>query len=460
MKNWFGISVLVLGAARQGTAVARFLSANGAKVILNDHRPQKNFIDLQEELNEGAIKWHFGGHPIRLLKNVEMLCISGGVPLDLPIIKEASKRSIPLTNDSQIFLENVTAPVIGITGSAGKTTTTVFVGEIAKAAVKNDQKVWVGGNIGLPLIISLKDIKKNDLVILEFSSFQLELMTISPHIGAILNITPNHLDRHGTIHAYTTAKAHILDYQQKDDIAVLNCEDHGSWNLFKSIQGKLITFGKEKRDRNYPGTNLVDGYLQLYDGNVEKQIMSNKDIKLRGEHNLMNALAACSIAFAAGFPIPSMQKGIAAVKGIPHRLEFVRNWREISWYDDSIATTPERTIAAIRSFNQPLILLLGGRDKKLPWNRLATEVHNRVKHIVVFGEAAELISTTLTDHEEGNPPYNLKKYENLEKAIYAAAEIAVPGDTVLLAPGGTSFDEFRDFEERGDIFKRIVNNLT
>lgn len=459
MQDYKGKRVLILGAARQGTALARFLANQDAIVTINDSRSAQQFSDLVNDLNALHIQAVFGSHPLSLLQKCDLLCISGGVPLDLPIIREAQKQGIPLTNDSQIFFEELRSPSIGITGSAGKTTTTTLVGEIAKQACRQGQHAWIGGNIGTPLITFVQDIQVDDIVVLELSSFQLELMTHSPTIAAVTNITPNHLDRHGSMQAYTAAKANILAYQQAGDYAILNREDEGSWSLKPMVKGNLITFGLQKPDDDLEGTFIDNGFLCLTQGQQSKQICPVDCVRLRGKHNLLNALAACAIAIAADMPFDAIQSGIEKVQGIPHRLEFVRRWHGADWYNDSIATTPERTLAAIHSFEGRLVLLLGGRDKKLPWGDLAAEVHQRADHIFLFGEAADLIETAFSHYENGDLPYSLEKCGTMENAIRAAAKAVKENDIVLLSPGGTSYDAFKDFEERGELFKQIVESL-
>jgi len=450
--------VLIIGAARQGTALARFLSEQGAFVILNDGKSADQLAAINAQIADLNVQTCFGSHPLSLLDNCDLVCVSGGVPLTLPIILEAQKREIPLSNDSQIFFERLKAKSIGITGSAGKTTTTTLVGEIALQACHAEQKAWIGGNIGTPLINDLNAIQPQDIVVLELSSFQLELMSISPSIAAVTNITPNHLDRHGTMHAYTQAKAHILNYQSSTDTAILNREDAGAWNLRESVRGNLISFGIEPSSSSF-GTFLQDECICINDQGTIQQLCETTHIHLPGKHNLMNALAASAIACAAGFSHEAIQTGIDHVKGIPHRLEFVRRWHGADWYNDSIATTPERTMAAIRSFKQPLVLLLGGRDKKLPWMDLAAEMHQRVDHIILFGEAADLIYAALANYEHNQFPYTLEKHTSLPEAMQAAVEIVDQGDVVLLSPGGTSYDAFKDFEERGELFKNIVESF-
>ena len=264
--DWNGKRVLILGAARQGLALARWLALHGAHVTLSDMRSADELRLVRESLAEVLIDWALGGHPLELLDTTDVLCLSGGVPLTLPIVAAAVARGIPLSNDSQIFMEVVPCKTIGITGSAGKTTTTTLVGRMAKNAYGD--KAYIGGNIGDPLLNYVDEMKPEDIAILELSSFQLEQMTISPNIAVVLNITPNHLDRHGTMDAYTTAKANILKYQSQDDVAVLGYDDKGSWNLRNEVKGKLFTFSLNDLDEGLNGTYLYEGLLNLRDGNA------------------------------------------------------------------------------------------------------------------------------------------------------------------------------------------------
>lgn len=460
MKNWEGQRILILGAARQGLALARYAAQRGAIVTLNDQRAAELMEEARQSLADLSIEWILGEHPLEVLDRTDLLCVSGGVPLTLPIIVEAQKRGIPLTNDSQIFMEEVLCRVIGITGSAGKTTTTTLVGRMAQAAVKAPRRVWVGGNIGMPLIDQVQEIQPDDLVILELSSFQLELMATSPQVAAVLNITPNHLDRHGTMQAYTAAKANILKFQQSSDIAVLGHEDAGAWSLSDEVKGKLIVFGFERSRAGLRGTYLNGDQLSLFDGNETLPIMKTSDIQLRGRHNILNVLAACAIAYAAGLPVEAMSAGVQDFHGVAHRLEFVREINGVKWYNDSIATAPERTAAALRSFREPLVLLLGGRDKALPWEKLAELIHERVDHVILFGEAAAKIKAAIGPLSDTQRPFSIRECTGLQEAVHAAYQTAQPGNVVLLSPGGTSFDEFKDFEERGERFRLWVNQLS
>jgi len=462
MENWSGRKVLVIGAARQGTAVSRYLAGKGAHVTLTDVRPASELSINLDEFVQLGIQLALGGHPLTLLDDVDIICVSGGVPFTIPFIQTAKQRNIPLTNDSQIFLEACSAPVIGITGSAGKTTTTALVGLMAQKYFEMKQsshRAWVGGNIGNPLIEQVDQIQEDDLVILELSSFQLELMTLSPQIAAILNITPNHLDRHGTMQAYIAAKSRILKFQHQGDVAILNREDPVAWSLATQLKSDLISFGYRKPELGMNGTYIEKEAIWLQIGHQKVKMLPLEWIQLRGEHNVSNVLAACAIAAAASLALPAIQTAIEEFKGLPHRLEFVRTINGVDWYNDSIATAPERTMAAIKSFEGPLVLLLGGRDKNLPWADLVQLVHQRVRAVVLFGEAAGLIQKALGPLKKGESLQSVTKCNSLEEAVQEAARLAKPSDTILLSPGGTSFDTFKDFEERGEYFKKLVNAL-
>jgi UDP-N-acetylmuramoylalanine--D-glutamate ligase len=352
--------------------------------------------------------------------------------------------------------------VIGITGSAGKTTTTILVGKMALAAVSDTEnrsiyrKAWVGGNIGSPLIADVDQMVSTDLAVMELSSFQLEIMRSSPHIAAILNVTPNHLDRHGTMQAYLDAKSQILANQTSSDLAVLGRDDPGAWGLREQAKGKVLSFGLSSLPAGEPGAFLQDGCIHVRNEGVQVSLPV-KHIQLRGEHNLLNVMAACTLAVAAGLGEKAIQDGVSGFSGAPHRLEFVRYWGGADWYNDSIATAPERSMAAIRSFEEPIVLLAGGRDKDLPWQLFAELVSQRVRCLILFGEAAPIIQKALDDFPGSS--LDVIHCAGLKDAVAAAAKEARSGDVVLLSPGGTSFDEFIDFEERGRCFVQWVKDL-
>jgi len=481
VRIWEGRKVLIVGAGRQGTALTRYLTRHGAEVVLNDRRPLSALTAAREHLADLPVRWVTGGHPPEALEGVDLVCLSGGVPPELPLVQEAVRRGIPLSNEAQIFMEVAPCRVVGITGSAGKTTTTTLVGRMAGAAAervrgasysqldeglrraaaafpKRWRTVWVGGNIGNPLIADADEMTADDLAVMELSSFQLEQMHTAPQVAAVLNITPNHLDRHGTVEAYTAAKARLVAFQKPDDVAVLGWEDAGAWGLRPQVRGRLLVFGFAPPPEGVDGVFLDGAMLTLREGGSLRPLFGREAIGLRGRHNVLNVLAAAAVAAALGLEDAHMRLGVEGFHGVPHRLELVRVLDGVAWYNDSIATAPERTIAAMRSFGEPLVLLAGGRDKKLPWDAWARLVRQRVRVLVAFGEAADLILEALAQ-AEGPLPEQVLRAEGLEEAVRLAHRVARPGDVVLLSPGGTSFDAFRDFAERGERFRAWVNAL-
>jgi UDP-N-acetylmuramoylalanine--D-glutamate ligase len=472
MTNWTNTHTLILGAARQGIALARWLSRHGSHVTLSDSRSLEQLASARASLADVNVEWAAGGHPLELLDGVDVLCLSGGVPLTLPIVQEAVKRGIPLSNDTQIFMEVAPCKTIGITGSAGKTTTTTLVGEMAKldygqqnfdhanpSSTVHGPRSFVGGNIGDPLINYVDEMTADDLAILEISSFQLEQMTTSPNIAAILNITPNHLDRHGTMEAYTAAKARILEFQTEKDTAILGHDDKGAWDLRNQVKGKLLTFSLKTLTDDLNGAYFHDGLLSLREGKAYVPLIAREKVQLPGDHNVANVLAAFTIGHAAGFKLDNMLEAVEEFRGVPHRLELVRELRGVRWYNGSIATAPERSMADINSFNEPIVLMLGGRDKDLPWDGIAKLIHKRVDHVVLFGEAAELIQKAISA-AGGTQSGDLRRAKSLKEAVAIAAEVASAGDIVLFSPGGTSYDEFKDFAERGEAFRKWVQELS
>jgi UDP-N-acetylmuramoylalanine--D-glutamate ligase len=369
---------------------------------------------------------------------------------------------------------------VGITGSSGKTTTTALVGEMLKAS---GRQTWVGGNIGQPLIGHLHEIQPTDTVVMELSSFQLEFFApwskdqriedpkkrvgvisdpagVSPPIAAVLNITPNHLDRHLTMEAYVTAKSHILAHQHPGDVAVLNVDDRITRQMGKTIGSQRQVLWFSLVHKVEAGTFLRDDELVLRSAGREQVICRTKDLKLVGRHNVANALAACALATAAGAPIEALRQVTTVFSGVEHRLELIRDRDGVRWYNDSIATAPERTIAALQAFNAPIVLLAGGRDKHLSWDEMAILTAKKARHLILFGEAAALVEGVMQKvGKTQNATCQMHHAGTLERAVELAAAVASPGDVVLLSPGGTSFDAYRDFVERGEHFRQLVQAL-
>jgi UDP-N-acetylmuramoylalanine--D-glutamate ligase len=458
--------VVILGLARQGLALTRWLVEHaGAHVTVSDLHTADQLADVMAELEDVPIRYVLGGHPDSLLDDADLVCLSGGVPVDAPIVLEAAARGIPLSNDAQIFMERCPCDAIGITGSAGKTTTTALVGAIGDAA---GRITWVGGNIGNPLIADLSYIRSTDQAVIELSSFQLELMTVSPQVAAVLNITPNHLDRHKTMEAYTNAKARIVENQIVGDWAVLGLDDPGAAALASRTGAQIAHFsGRQEVDI---GAWLDGDHLMIRSrmDRPAEPIGTTDMIQLRGYHNVLNVLAACAVTGVAGMPVAAMRAAIASFTGEPHRLEVVREWHGVTYINDSIATAPERVVAALKSFDEPLVLLLGGRDKKLPWESMLTLAAQKARTIITFGEAGPMIARQAqvalmeaAQAAQGGmaPNVRIEQVDTLPEAVELAAHMARPGDVVLLSPGGTSYDAYHDFEARGEHFRQLVNDL-
>ncbi len=452
-----GKRITIIGAAREGTALAAFLHEKGATVTLSDIKPREALNAHLDAVRDLPINLVLGGHPEAIL-DADVVFVSPGVPLDIPILREARLQGIPLSSETRLFFRLCPAPIIGITGSSGKTTTTAMVGEMLKAAGYN---TFVGGNIGRPLIGLLHRMQANDKVVMELSSFQLEMLGASPHIAAVLNVTPNHLDRHPDMDSYIAAKKEIVLHQGAEDIAVLGRDNPIARSFVQECRGEVVFFSR--REEMPKGSFLRNDTLMLRLNGETESLCLRSELKLRGEHNLENILAAALIARLAGASVEAIAQVCRTFAGVEHRLEFVATIGGADFYDDSIATTPERAAAAVRSFAEPIVLLAGGRDKHLPWEDLARLTTQKVRHLILFGEAADLIAGAIAEAGgRNNGSQSLQvvhKVHTLEEAVPLAAQVAQPGDVVLLSPGGTSFDAFQDFEERGERFKELVHRL-
>jgi UDP-N-acetylmuramoylalanine--D-glutamate ligase len=485
--NFIDVRALLVGLAREGTALARFLAERGAHVTVTDLKPAERLADRVAALTPFPVECVLGGHPLSLLDAADIVFVSPGVPLDIPLLEESRRRGLPLSSETRLFTRLCSAPVVGITGSSGKTTTTALTNEMLRAG---GRRSWIGGNIGQPLISAVEEIAASDVVVMELSSFQLDFFgpwpgrvedagTLerdgdlfdaagwSPPIAAILNITPNHLDRHPSMEAYVAAKAHILAHQHPGSAAVLNLDDAITREMGEALGSdqRLVWFSLV---RDVPeGAFLQDDMLCLRMGDQTEVICRTEELQLLGRHNVANTLAACALARLAGAPVGAMRQVATTFTAVEHRLELVREREGVRWYNDSIATTPERAAAALRSFpNDRVVLLAGGRDKHLPWEEVAHLTCRNARHLVLFGEAAELIHEAIGNARErqaSSPGWGgtLRVHQagTLERAVELAARLAMAGDVVLLSPGGTSFDAYASFVDRGEHFRRLVQAL-
>ncbi len=457
-----GKHVVVLGIARQGKALGRWLPTQGASVTLSDKRDAGALADdIMDFILEPNVKFALGSHPVELLDNADLLCVSGGVPIDLPIVQEAFQRGIPVSNDAILFMERCPARVIGVTGSAGKTTTTTLVGEMCKQA---GFRTWVGGNIGNVLLDDLPDMKSDDVVVMELSSFQLEIAGVSPSVAGLLNLTPNHLDRHGTLDVYARAKANIFAHQSPDDIVVYGRDDLLVSTFVEHAPGRRAAFSISSL---VPDGACLAGRRLIVTGccsptGMAKVVCEMGEVKLLGMHNLSNVAAASALAGSIGTPPEAIREAILGFQGVPHRLEVVAMIDDVQWVNDSIATSPDRVVAALKSFKQPIILLAGGRDKKLAWDKMAQLAVERCKAVICFGEfgtrIADYIGTAFQSGVDSQLT-TIQTVRQLSQAVEAAARLAQQDDVVLLSPGGTSFDAYQDFAERGEHFRELVEAL-
>ena len=488
--------VVILGLARQGSALARFFHAQGAQVTINDAASEDKLTAELTGIADLPVDLVLGEHPLSLLDSCDLLCLSGGVPAQLPIVQEAIRRGIRLSNDSLLTCQLAPCPVITITGSSGKTTTTTLVGRmLAEATAGSGRTVHVGGNIGLPLIDRLDQITVDDLIVLELSSFQLELFDpavaygdftdLPIEVAAILNITPNHLDRHASMTTYADAKFNLLRRLKPTARIVLSADDPVTERVARGAAAKLTVpaawemgdlLGKlhEQLAARMSAPILFSRQQELEAGAwlAQDQLIYNgasfcprSQVRLRGDHNVTNLLAAAVISGAALAVSPAVMGDVArSFAGVPHRLEEVVGVNGVTWINDSIATAPERAIAGLRVFApgaQTLILLAGGKDKKLPWQDFADEVIRRVNYLIGFGDAGAMIVQTVQERAADRrlPAPSCAVLQRMDQAVHLAAQIADRNTVVLLSPGGTSYDAYKNFEERGEHFRSLVRAM-
>jgi len=442
--------VLVVGLGRSGVAAAIFLQERGARVTVSDTRTE---AELQKEipaLLDRGISLETGRHAERTFRDQDLIVVSPGVPSDQPQLQHARTLGIPVIGEVELACRFLQGKVIAITGSNGKTTTTTLVGEVLS---KSGKKTLVGGNIGTPVISLAGQSSPESFVVLEISSFQLEtIQQFRPWIAAILNITPDHLDRHGTFQAYVDAKARIFENQQGSDFAVLNADDATSAGLQSKLKGARYWFSRKQRVEN--GACLRNEQIVFLANGKETEVLPVSDIHLKGAHNLENVLAAVCIGMIAGCDPQQVRKAVSEFGGVEHRLEPVATLNGVSFYNDSKATNVDATIKALESFPGNIHIILGGKDKGSDYTVLVPLLRSRARAAYLIGAAAEKIKS----HIQGATP--LVYSGTLDRAVRQAFEAAAPGDVVLLAPACASFDQFENYEQRGRIFKALVHALT
>lgn len=449
-----GKRVTVLGLGIEGVDLVRFLVAHGAIVTASDAKPAERLQHALQRLHGLPVRFALGGNRPEDVATADYLYVSQSVPLDIPAVQEARRRDIPVSSMTRLFMELCPAPIAGITGSSGKTTTTSLVGAMFAAAGRPHV---VGGNIGVGLLDLLDRITPDAWVVLEVSHTQLQLADRSPHVASVLNVTPNHLDRFSW-DEYRALKRNILTHQEAGDIAVLNRDDPESAAMASLTRGAVRWFTVGD-GLDGDGVFIRQGTIVLREGGREEPVVPVEAIPLRGAHNVANVAAAVAIGGACGLPPAAMEDAVRRFRAVPHRLEFIAELDGVQYYNDSIATTPERTRAGMRSFEEPLVLLLGGREKRLPLEDLVRDALERCHAVILFGEAGPLLEAAF-EAGAAQAPFELRpairRVLTLEEAVAVARDEAQPGDVVLLSPACTSFDAYDNFEQRGDHFRRLV----
>jgi len=440
-----GKKVLVLGLARTGRECARFLAQRGASVQVTDVRSEEELKQEMETLAALPIRYFLGGEDPDWLEGVDIIVPSPGVPAENVLLKEGSRRGIKILSEIEFACRFLRAPLVAITGTNGKSTTTTLVGEMLKAS---GGKVFVGGNIGTPLIGFVGGDWEWGVV--EVSSFQLEwIEEFRPRISVLLNLTEDHLDRYPKFRAYCHAKKRIFEAQAANDIAILSRDDRLVWEMRKRIRARVVSFGFSEVD---DGVFVAAREMIWRDGSREEKFPLSR-VKIQGVHNVENMMAAIAVAKSAGVSASLIQKVLEEFPGLEHRLEFVREKDGVRYYNDSKGTNVGAVVKSLASFSDPVILLAGGVDKGGDYGILRQEIRQKVRRLVLFGEAQGIIARALGDLTE------TVIVENLEAAVGDAFAHARAGEVVLLSPACSSFDMFRNYAERGQVFKSLVQAL-
>lgn len=446
-----GKQITIIGMAKSGLAAAEFLAQRGAKVLVSDSKSAEKLASEIDFLNSRNIKSEIGGHSKDALLNADLIIVSPGVPLEIAPLVEARRAGKKLIGEIELASLFLKGKIVGITGSNGKTTTTALTGEVLAGANFYTQ---VGGNIGTPLI-SLVDTSKDDgFTVAELSSFQLESTeTLHLKVAALLNITPNHLDRYKSFNDYAEAKRRIFLNQNADDFAILNADDELVSSMANSTAAEKIFFSRQKELST--GIFLRGDEIIYRDKKGLEQILLNpsKDVRLRGSHNLENVMVALAVGIALNASVSSMRDTIAKFRGIEHRLEPVAEIKGVHFVNDSKATSVDAAIKAVEAFTGNLILILGGKDKGSDYSPLRSLIAERVKHLILIGAASDKIEAALS----GICP--LTRASTMGDAVAKGFSFAQNGDTVLLAPACSSYDMFDNFEQRGQVFKAEVAKL-
>ena len=452
--NLKGKKIAIIGLGVSNSPLILYLVNFGAEVTVFDKRTEEN-IDKKviSEVEKYNLHKSFGENYLSNLKDFDIIFKSPSCRPDLPEIIQEVERGALLTSEIELVMEFAPCKVIAVTGSDGKTTTTSLIYEI----LRKKYKCYLGGNIGIPLFTKISEMKPDDIVVLELSSFQLMTMKKCPNIAIITNVTPNHLDIHKSYEEYIEAKANIFKNQNECDILVLNYDNDITREFAKESNGKVIFFSSKEKLAD--GVIYDEGIIKSCEDGLRRHILKLKDTKLRGVHNGENICAA----IAATKNLVDIEEQIESVtnfEGVKHRIEFVREINKCKWYNDSIASSPTRTIAGLNSFDEEIVLIAGGYDKHLDYEPIAEPILNKVKVLILMGQTAEKINKAVErKQKELNKDIKILRVKTLEEAVRTAQEYTKPNQVVLFSPASASFDMFKNFEERGDKFKEIVKKI-
>ena len=444
-------TVAVIGIGVSNQPLIQLLLSRNISVTACDKKSREALGPLAEELEKGGCRLRLGEDYLQGLDQ-DVIFRTPGMRPDLPELTAAVERGSLLTSEMEVFFEVCPCTKIAVTGSDGKTTTTTIIAELLRAAGKT---VHLGGNIGHPLLAEPGGMEPEDIAVLELSSFQLMTMTHSPHIAVVTNLAPNHLDVHRDFAEYISAKENIFTHQKAEDIAVFNADNDITLEESGRVPGRARLFSRQRELED--GVFLRDSAIVCRRGGVEREVLRLSGIKLPGVHNVENYMAA--IAAVDGLvPDEIIRKFAAEFGGVEHRIELVRELNGVRYYNDSIASSPSRTIAGLRSFDQKIILIAGGKDKGIPYDALGPEVNEHVKLLILCGATAEVIRRAV-ERAENYRELEIAEVSDYQEAVSLAQSRAKEGDVVMLSPASTSFDRFANFMERGRVFKEIVNAL-
>lgn len=449
-KKLKGKTVAVIGMGVSNTPLIHLLLDAGAEVTVHDKKSEKDLGVICEEFKNEGVKFSLGDRYLQNLTQDYIFRTPGMHPAN-PALAQAVKNGSILTSEMEAFFATCPCRIIAVTGSDGKTTTTTLTSEILKHA---GYTCHLGGNIGKPLLTEVPQMRKEDLAVVELSSFQLMTMKKSATMAAVTNVTPNHLDIHKDMQEYILAKTNVFTHQEPGSRLVLNADDMVSQNFHPNEGVELFWFSMKKPVEN--GVYLQNGIVYFAKNGKRKEVMPAEEIRIPGDHNIANYMTATALTYGL-CNFNDVREVARNFGGVEHRIELVRTLNGVRYYNDSIASSPTRTIAGLRSFKQKVILIAGGYDKHIPYDVIGPEITAHVKKLVLVGHTADKIEEAVRkagDFEESKPP--IDKFTDFEQAVFHARDIAEPGDIVILSPASASFDLFRNFMERGNRFKEIV----